>query len=374
MPRPPLILETWGKIRRATVEGQPIAYAYYRDSTGKRKVMQRNGKTEAAAERNLVAALKAKLDGSSDLLDADSTVSALADKYLEELELKKTGDGTYRTYQTAIEGKIRPGIGELHLSEATVPRLDRFLKGLLATPSSARTARTVLRQMFALAVRHGAVRRNPVEGTMPIAATRKTVKAISVEDIAAMRALFAEHDRSHTSELSEVSAMLTATGCRIGEVLALRWEDIDLVDGVARITGTLITDRSGKLARQTHPKSEASERGLRLPRTLLQMLTERRVAAHYDIVFPSSTGTWRWPANTRRQWRDAIADSIYKGKTPRDYRKAVATHLDRRAGLKAAQAQLGHASEDITVAHYVERQKAVTDFAEVIEELFESTG
>jgi integrase len=370
-----LILETWGNIRRATVDGQPVAYAYYRDSRGKRRQIQRNGRTEPEAERNLVKALKAMAGETADLLSGDSTISALADKHLEELKLKNAVAGTYNTYRTAIEGKIKPGIGDLRLSEATVPRLDRFVKSLIATPSQARTARTVLIAMFNLAVRQGAVARNPVKDTMPISAGKRVVKVIALEDIHAMRGLFTDYDKKHTSELRELSSMLMATGCRIGEALAIRWEDIDLDAGVLRVTGTLSTDSdSGKLFRQDHPKSDAGHRGLTLPSTLLDALVARRVGAEFEMVFPSSTGTYRWPANTRRQWRDAISDSIYKGKTPRDFRKAVATHLDRQVGIKAAQAQLGHGSEEITVRYYVERQKEIADFAGVIDSMFESAG
>lgn len=373
-PRPQLILETWGKIRRATVNGQPTAYAYYRDATGKRIQVQRNGRTEAEAERNLVKALKERTASTAELLSADSTISQLADKHLEELRLKGTVAGTYTTYRTSIESKIRPGVGSLRLSEATVPRLDRFVKGMLSTPSQARTARTVLIAMMDLAVRQGAVQRNTARDTMPIPAVKRVVKVISLNDIHAMRGLFSEFDKAHTSELLELSSLLMATGCRIGEALAVRWEDIDLDAGVLRVTGTLSTDEAGKLFRQDHPKSDAGHRGLRLPRTLIDSLLARRVGSSYEMVFPSSTGTYRWPANTRRQWRDAISDSIYVGKTPRDFRKAVATHLDRTAGIKAAQKQLGHGSEEITVKFYVERQQEIADFADIIDGMFESAG
>lgn len=142
-----------------------------------------------------------------------------------------------------------------------------------------------------------------------------------------------------------------------------------------RVSGTLSNDTvSGALFRQEHPKSDAGRRGLKLPRTVVDMLTARRVAAIDEMVFPSSTGTYRWPANTRRSWRQALDGSSYRGKTPRDFRKAVATHLDRQVGIQAAQKQLGHGSEDITTKFYVERQEEVADFAEVIETLFESTG
>lgn len=375
MPRPQLILETWGKIRRATVNGQPMAYAYYRDSTGRRRQVQRNGRTEPEAERNLVKALKGMAGEMGDLLTSDSTVAVLADKHLEELKLKSTVAGTYNTYRAAIESKIKPGVGDLKLSEATVPRLDRFVKSLIATPSQARTSRTVLIAMFNLAVRQGAVSRNTAKDTMPISAQKRTVKVIALDDIHAMRQLFSQFDQTHISELRELSSILMATGCRIGEALAIRWEDIDFDAGVLKVTGTLSVDSdTGKLFRQDHPKSDAGHRGLRLPHTWLNELAARRASSSTEMVLPSATGTWRWPANARRHWRDAIRDSVYAGKQPRDFRKAVATHLDKKVGIKAAQAQLGHGSEEITVKYYVERQREIADFAEVIDSMFETSG
>ncbi|MBN9176071.1 MAG: tyrosine-type recombinase/integrase [Microbacterium sp.] len=376
MPRPPLLIGTWGKIRRATIAGQPTAFANYRDSSGRTRTMQRNGRTEPEAERNLIAALKKKLDDeSTDLLAASSTIAELADQWLEELRLKKTPQGTIVTYRSAIQANIKPGIGALRLSEATVPRVDRFLKNMLDRPSAARTARIVLAGMFKLAVRHGAVSRNPVPDTMPIATPKKPVKAKTLDHIHGMRKLFAEYDASHTSELWETSGMLMGTGCRIGECLALRWDhDTRLDSGVVEINGTLIVGEDGKLHWQEHPKSEAGERALTLPATMRGLLVARRVSAMYEQVFPSSTGTWRWPANVRRQWRQALEGSVYAGATPKDFRRAVATHLDREVGVKAAAQQLGHGNEDITIDYYIERQRQIADFAEVIESLFENAG
>jgi integrase len=351
-----------------------MATAYYRDATGRRRKMQRYGKTEANAETVLLAALRAKLaEGESDgLLSPTSTIEELAAAWLAERKLKGTPVGTLTTYRNSVRGQILPALGDLRLREATTPRLDRFIRERMERVSTARTARTVLVQMFALAVRHGAVPKNYAADVISVSARKRIVKVMSGSDIHAMRDLFREYDRDHVSELYELAQMLTATGARIGETLALRWdEDIDLARGVVYVNGTLIDDEG--LVRQDHPKSEAGNRGLQLPPTVVAMLTERRVNAEYPMVFPSATGTWRWPANTRRQWRQALVDTPYEGKTPRDYRKAVATLLARQVGTKAAADQLGHGSEEITKEFYIERQAEIADFAGVIETLFESS-
>lgn len=264
-----------------------------------------------------------------------------------------------------------PGIGRLRLREATTPRLDKFIRDRMDRVATARTARTVLVQMFALAVRHGAVPKNYAADVISVSARKRIVKVITRDDIQAMRALFAEYDRTHTSELFEIAQMFTATGARIGEVLALRWEDVDLKKGVVHINGTLVDDDG--LVRQEHPKSDAGDRSHKLPATMRAVLLSRRVDSHYAMVFPSSTGTYRWPANTRLQWREALRETTYEGKTPRDYRKAVATLLARELGIEAARDQLGHGSENVTREFYVELEKTVTDFAGVIETLFENT-
>ncbi|WP_066041984.1 tyrosine-type recombinase/integrase [Herbiconiux solani] len=367
-------LETWGKIRRTVVGGKPTAVTYYRNSTGKRLVMQRSGKSHAQAERALLEALRAALseDPSEALLSPTSTVAELAHVWLEERKLKGTTAGTINTYRNSIRAHIEPGLGSLRIREATTPRLDKFIRGLMRSNATARTARTVLMQMFALAVRHGAVQTNPAAGVIAVTATKKLVKVVGADELRLMRDLFREYDKHHVSELYEIAQVLTATGARIGEELALDWDtDTDLDKGRVFVNSTLITD--GGLVRQDHPKSFAGHRGLTLPRTVHTMLLERRVHAEYEMVFPSSTGTYRWPANVRRQWRDALKGTPLAGKTPRDYRKAVATHLDRKLGVKAAAAQLGHGTEDITIEYYIEKQETISDFSEVIETLFESS-
>lgn len=71
MARPPLPLETYGKISETERNGKPAAITYYRDSDGVTRRMLRTGKTYPAAKRALVEALRDRLAPAGDVITAD---------------------------------------------------------------------------------------------------------------------------------------------------------------------------------------------------------------------------------------------------------------------------------------------------------------
>lgn len=108
--------------------------------------------------------------------------------------------------------------------------------------------------------------------------------------------------------------VLAGTGCRPGEVLALRWEDVDLTAGTIRVTGTLVPVAGG-LERQA-PKTATSARWFRVPAFVVQVLRLRRLrtGTAEGPVFATSKGTWIRDSNMRRLWRSAhgIAAAGYR--------------------------------------------------------------
>ncbi|MDY0830769.1 site-specific integrase [Microbacterium sp. BG28] len=370
MARPPLELETWGRIRRTTVNGKHAAVAYYRDSDGITRPMQRQGKTPAEAERNLVKALKKRLAPVSEDLTPDTTIDVLARKWLDSRT--RLAEGSVRIYRNAIEKHIVPGIGSVRLGEATVPKLDRFISALSRSsgPGTATTARVVLAGMFTLATRHGAVRSNPMQDVpAPEKAKRRgRAPAPNIEIIRDVRARFEAWDagteprpdgdrrrrQPRASVLLDTVDMIIGTGVRTGELLALQWSSLDLVDHLVTIERTIAQDRDGKFFVQEFTKTDAGYRQLELPVEVTAMLLRRSVAAYTDLVFPSSVGTLRHPNNYRTAWRAALAETRHKGLTPKSFRKAVATFLRDELGLQAAKEQLGHEHESTTQRHYAD--------------------
>lgn len=165
---------------------------------------------------------------------------------------------------------------------------------------------------------------------------------------------------------------MLATGARIGEVLALRWEDLDLSveRSTLTISGTLVSIKGPGVVRQDWTKSDAGCRTVVLPTFAVGMLLARKVAAAdnpNDAIFATRRGTWLLPNNVRRQWRQARAEADLEWVVPHNFRKTVATFSDEEASTKSPSAQLGHASEHVTRKHYIAKPALAPDNSEILQ-------
>jgi integrase len=158
---------------------------------------------------------------------------------------------------------------------------------------------------------------------------------------------------------------MLATGARIGEVLALRWSDVDLAASPPTVTisGTVVRVPGEGMIIQDHPKSASGRRRLIIPGFLVDVLLRRQVEqvepAESDVVFPSGVGTLRDPSNFRDQWRQARDRLGLNWVTPHSFRKSVATVMsDKDGNSRGAADQLGHAGTAITEKRYVARTHA----------------
>lgn len=133
------------------------------------------------------------------------------------------------------------------------------------------------------------------------------------------------------------------------------------------ISGTVIRGSAG-LVRQPRGKTETSHRTLLLPpftvATLLARQVQTVIAAEDDLVFPSTTGGLRDPANVRKPWRAITRGVGLDWVTPKTCRATVATTI---VELEAAAGQLGHATTTVTARHYRARSMHGPDVRDVLE-------
>jgi integrase len=218
--------------------------------------------------------------------------------------------------------------------------------------------KVVLSGIFALAVRHDAIERNPVREIDSLGKRkRRKERVINSRTIGDALGVFHASPDAARWDLVDLVDVLSGVGCRIGEVLALDWTtSVDFDAGTIRFRDTVIRVTGKGLYVQDHTKSRAGMRTIQPPGWVLQILKRRHAKAESEWVFPSATGMLRDPDNTRARYRKVVAGTPFEGSHPRDFRHYVAVVLDD-AGLSAREIAdyLGHERISTMQEDYMER-------------------
>src|SRR3954467_7069399 len=129
MGRPPLALGTYGTIRFYQTDAGYRACTLARGYDGRTRAVERYGKTKAAAERTLKAALRDRAgDQAHGDITAESDVSALAEAWYAGLS--DLSPVTMQAYRDRLDRQILPRLGRLRVRELSVGNLDRHLRGI----------------------------------------------------------------------------------------------------------------------------------------------------------------------------------------------------------------------------------------------------
>lgn len=391
MGRQPLAVGSYGNISYRTLGPRKVrALAKVRDADGRIRDATAQGTSKANARDNLLEAIERRPGFSGSTITADSAIEDTAAAWLAELE-RKAAEGelavnTPRLYRSAFDNHVKAGVGGLRLREASPPRLDAFISGMRARHGVAitKTARTVLNGIMRYAIRQGALKANPMRDVGRITTgrmqrrerKRRALTHVEREDwLAKMEAdLVAAH-----RDLPDLTRFMLATGCRIGEVLAVAFDEIDVAAKTVSIDWTVVRVKGQGLQRMS-TKSVAGERTLRLPGWAVDMLIRRGDRFGWaGPLFPiperrrgkqDHAGVWRDPSNTSRDLRQARDRAGYEWVTSHVFRKTVATLMDE-AGMTAREIadQLGHARPSLTQDVYMERD-VVAHGATALEDMF----
>lgn len=381
MPRPPMPPGTWGTIGvHKTAVGTHEASANYVYFSGRVARIRARATSAQAARTALVKKLQ-ELNG-ADASDADltplTTVAELAAFWLLEKEAQGVSVNSLKTYRSVVANQIVPVIGERRLHDCRTSTLDRVVKDRAALGFNSAMLRKVLHSMFAVAVRHDVIASNPVRDVARISRPRREIQYLDMNQIQDVRALVAKSTYAQrpgpkpTSDLMDAVDLILGTGCRIGEIGALIYPEIDLAAKTPTLTvsGTIITETGVGTYRQPWTKSTAGYRQLFLPPFAVAILLRRQVENHpnsYGAVFPTRYGTWRQISNWERMWNGVVDHTAWDWVTFHTFRKSVATLIDREVGIDAAQAQLGHEDSSITRDFYIHKSKVAPDLTRYLE-------
>jgi integrase len=235
---------------------------------------------------------KARLDKSAGLPTPDTrtTISDLLEEVRATKE-RRLRPSSFAAFQHAADKIIGPEVGHLRPTQCgpdRVARLIRELEGRGLAAASIKRYLTPLHEVFKLAVRRGLVSVNPLQllsdDEKPQAGPRRKPFEWSAATISKLIAASEELGRRPEARYSygPLIHLLALTGLRVGEALASRWGDVDLLEGVLTVRHTL--GRDGSLG---PPKTAAGEREVPLSPGLVDLLVRLKPeeASDDDFVF-----------------------------------------------------------------------------------------
>lgn len=375
--RPRTVIGTFGEVQvRHIATGRYRASTRYRDVDGRlRRVMATGSNAKAASSLLKGRLVDRRGYGSGGVLSLSSPFGDLVELWLGDLDSRDLAANTKENYRDDLRVHTRPFFEHYTLGEITTGRVERFLRAEAAVSySRAKHSRNILNQLFGFALRHDALPRNPLEGTSPLAKPRTQVRALTLEQVQAIRAAAATWRREPSrkgpkpdDKVRDIIEVLAGTGMRPGEVLGLR--PVDIADGrngmVAQVRGTVVYQPGRGSFRQDHPKTDASVRRVPVPEFAAAVIRRRLTGMAPDqseqTIFANRIGGVLSTHNVRRTFREflALAGLEDSGITPRWYRRTGATVLARGLGVDAAATHLGHTSTVITESHYIEPDQSV---------------
>ena len=374
--------------RRATAGEDPTIYratVRYRAANGTTKTAEAWHVHKSKAEARVRANAARYLEEAGRALDPTMTVAELGEAWLSVFAAKgSVRPQTLGLYASALNDHVAPSLGGWELRELTTGKITAALDAMAKTaPSNARFSRVVLKHMIDYAIQHDALEQSPVDKTPTYSSSAASPKALTVDQLMKVRQAVSAWQEARRSgpprgrNTLDVLDFMLGAGCRTGEALAVRWEDVRLGENpTVTFTGTIITPRhKGKVYRQPLPKSKSGFRTVHIPRHVANMLMRRageEDPGELGLVFASRDGGIMSPNNFRRGLRQALKEADLEGFYPYLLRKTAATAIARADGMDAAAATLGHSSPSVTAKHYAERNVEAPDVAATVQRLFDA--
>jgi integrase len=263
-------------------------------------------------------------------ITSDAKVVDLVDEWLKRLRAEGRLEGTtINEYERVLRILVVPELGDTSLHELTTEPINALLTGLGQNSiNRQRKAKVILGAMLDAAVADGALTNNPVRGTLSISrppASQVTLSRAEIAQVHAAVRTWLCKDRSgpkSSGDMVAIIELMLATGARIGEVLALRWHDVDLDASTLEINATIKTE-PGK---GTYRKVLVRPRTVDLPEYATLLLGRRRrtmPANQFDAVFPTRNATWQQVNNVERRWRQIRREAGLDWITPDHFRRVA---------------------------------------------------
>jgi len=284
------------------------------------------------------------------------TVADWAACCMEEIVRSDIKQSTYAYYSGMLQNHIMPRLGGRKLCGLTQKDIRIFVDSLTQTglgPGAVRGVFGLLNRLLTMAVEKGALLVNPCKAISLPKGTAPNIEALTGTEQKKLEQA-ALHDKHGISVL-----LALYTGMRIGEICALKWEDINLETGILHVRRTVqrIACRDGnsktKIVFDT-PKSEKSNRLIPLPSQLQAILSELYTRSENEYVV-SCRGGFAEPRTVRYRYYRILKKAGIKPVHFHTLRHTFATRcMELRFDVTTLSRLLGHSSVKMTLDIYTD--------------------
>lgn len=321
-------------------------YEAIRTINGKRVAFR--GKTCREVDRKMLAYQEKEEIG--------KTVKELTKEWQEQKEREGVSNWTLNAYGLTC-ARVDDAIGDMGIKDVRAVDCQRILESMAAQgyrQGTVKLQKTAIVQMFRFAVIRGYIDVSPAAAvTLPRRLSKQSRYPLTTEQIKAVT-------ECRKGDYWMLGLAFLWTGCRRGELLALRYEDIDRANN--RIAINKKVDYStGRPVLEDHTKTEAGMRTIPLLSPLANALPRDRIG----LIFHDGDGGLVSPAMFEKMWREYRASvGLSEEITPHFFRHTFATICyEAGAGAKETSAMLGHSSEQITMELYTHLTRKKQDGA-----------
>ncbi len=319
------------------------------------------GKTRAAVAEKLMKAMSDRNGGF--FFDAESlTVGEYLDRWLSDSVRGTVRVSTFERHEGIIRTHIKPALGRIKLKNLTpthVRGLHREKLDADLAPATVRKIHSTLHKALSQAVSDGLIPRNAADVKAPRPAPEE-MRPLSEDDARA----FLETAEASDDRFDPLYVLAITTGLRRGELLGLRWDDVDLERGKLRVGRALVREGSQHIAGET--KTRRGRRQVNLtPRTVNVLKAHRRrqleermrlsgLYKDHGLIFATGIGN---PVNPENLVKRSVKPLLKRAGLPEirfhDLRHTCATLLlGRGVHPKIVQELLGHATIAMTLDTY----------------------
>ena len=351
-----------GNIRKRSDGRWEGRYTAGRDpETGKTVYKNVLGKTQSEVKAKLKQAIQENAEVDT-LKAAQYTVGQWMDVWFENYAKIKVRPTSHQTYRGYNDNHIKPNIGKIQLGKLTTLELQKLYKKLLSkgrvarieakgqpkglSPKTVRNIHQVISSAMDFARAQKLIAVNPADGCALPKLEHREMKTLPVEQLASFLR------EAKESGVFEMYYIELATGLRRGELLGLKWEDLDLEQGTLRVQRQ-VSRINGEVV-EAPLKTKNSYRTISLGADAVGILKEqRKKCGSSEYVFPSPTGGPISPDSVIQMLHRVLKRAGLPKVRFHDLRHTFATvALQNGVDIKTVSGMLGHYSAGFTLDTY----------------------